>query len=340
MKILEVDLPKKVVIGDEALSKLGDVCRELDLKGSVKIFTDKSIMDAYGKNVIELLQSYDYKVNTIIIPKKIRMEELELNGCDFTMGLGGGRSIDAAKMAAKKSNVPFISVPTAISHDGIASNRAVIDVYSMPAVDPTAVVIDMQVILKSPYRLIASGCGDAIAKFTAVADWELSHTRTGEYISEYAAAINKTSAELILNSATSIRNMEKKGIRNLVEALVFSGISMSIAGSSRPASGSEHLFSHALKEIYPQRTSLHGEECGLGTILCSYFHEMDWERIVKALNVMGCPTNNEKIKIPKETIIDALYRAKSLRKDRYTILNYKDVDKVKAKEAARDTGVI
>lgn len=340
MKLLEVDLPKKVAIGPNALENLGNICKEMDLKGSVTIYTDNFIMGTYGNKVLEILKSHDFDVKMKIIPKRININELVLNGCDFTIGLGGGRSIDTAKMAAKKSNVPFISVPTAISHDGIASDRAVIDVYSIPAVTPTAIVIDTDIIQKSPYRLIASGCGDAIAKFTAVADWELSHRNTGEYISEYAAAINKTSAELILNSAASIRAMERKGIRNLIEALVFSGISMSIAGSSRPASGSEHLFSHALKKIYPEKTSLHGEECGMGTILCSYLHGMDWERIFKALNVIGSPTNDEKIKIPKEIIVKALFEAKTIRNDRYTVLNYKDLDLIKAREAARETGVI
>ncbi len=115
---------------------------------------------------------------------------------------------------------------------------------------------------------------------------------------------------------------------------------MAIAGSSRPASGSEHMFSHALKEFYPQKTSLHGEECAVGSILCSYLHNMDWPRIVEALKVVGAPTNNEELKIPREIIIKALSEAKNIRKDRYTILDYKDIDEKKAEIAAKETGVI
>ncbi|NIO45171.1 MAG: iron-containing alcohol dehydrogenase, partial [Candidatus Aenigmarchaeota archaeon] len=253
---------------------------------------------------------------------------------------GGGRIVDAAKMAAKKSNIPFISVPTAISHDGIASNRAVLEIYSAPAVMPTGILVDSDIIIKSPYRLTAAGFGDMVSKLTAVEDWELSNDEIGEYISEYAATINRTAADLVIRSAKSIKNLEKKGLENLIEALVFSGIAMAIAGSSRPASGSEHMFSHALKELYPKKTSLHGEECAVGSILCSYLHNMDWPRIVEALKVVGAPTNNEELKIPREIIIKALSEAKNIRKDRYTILDYKDIDEKKAEIAAKETGVI
>lgn len=341
MELLEVKLPKKIVIGTKALEKIGSLCKEIDLKGSATVFTDSTIMNIAGKKVLEILESYDYKTNFEIISGKIDIDQIKLKNSNFTVGVGGGKIIDIAKMVAKRNNIPFISIPTAISHDGIASDRAVIDdTYSIQAVMPTVIVIDTDIIVKSPYRLTASGCGDVIAKLTAVEDWKLSHEKTGEYISEYAATINRTSADLIIESAKSIRNLEDKGLRNLIEALVFSGISMSIAGSSRPASGSEHLFSHALKILYPNKTSLHGEECGVGTILCSYFHDLYWQRIVKALEVIGAPTNNEELKIPEEIIIKALVEAKNVRKDRYTILNFKNVDEKKAKEAAKETGVI
>ncbi len=340
MKLLEVNLPKSVVIGKEALEKTGDVCRNLDLKSNVTVFVDPNVMETAGNKVVDTLEGCGYKVSLVYLPKKIGVKDLAGINSDFIVGVGGGRTIDVAKMAAKVNCKPFISVPTAMSHDGISSNRAVLDVYSVPAVMPDAIIIDTGVIAKSPYRLTASGCGDVIAKLTAVEDWKLSHEQTGEYISEYAAAINKTSAELILKSAESIRRLETRGLRNLIEALVFSGVSMSIAGSSRPSSGSEHLFSHALKVIYPNKTSLHGEECGVGAILCSYLHGMDWQTIASSLKVIGAPTNSKELKVPKETIVKALVKARNLRKDRYTILNYKKIDYKTAKKASKETGVV
>jgi len=340
MELLEIDLPKKIIIGGKALEKVGDVCRQIGLKDSATLFTDSNVVNIVGKKVLEILENDGYKVELRIIPERFEKDLMSLKNNGFTVGVGGGRSIDIAKMAAKTNNIPFISIPTAISHDGIASNRAVIETYSIPAVIPTAIIIDTDIVMKSPYRLTAAGCGDMIAKLTAVADWELSNKRTGEYISEYVAEANKASANLIIKSAESIRKLETKGLRSLIESLVFSGISMSIAGSSRPASGSEHLFSHALKLMYPDKTSLHGEECGLGTILCSYFHEMDWQRIVNALKTIGAPTNSQELGIPDEFIVKALSKAKDVRKDRYTILNYKAVDEKKAEEAAKETGII
>lgn len=341
MKLLEVELPKNIMIGDGALDKIGDFCKNLGLKGTASIFTGSNVIKIIGRRVLDILESHDYALDVIILPKKVEMSHLSnMKNSDFTIGVGGGRIIDAAKMVAKTKGIPFISVPTALSHDGIASNRAVIDTYSVTAVMPTGILIDTDVIKNSPYRLTASGCADVISKLTAVADWELAHKERGEYISEYAATINRKSAELIMSRAKSIRELEKKSLRNLIEALVFSGISMSIAGSSRPASGSEHLFSHALKGIYPEKTSLHGEECGVGTILCSYLHNMNWQKVVRTLEIIGAPVNSEQLKIPDKIIIKALSEAKALRSDRYTILNHKDIDETKALKAARETQVI
>lgn len=337
MKLLDVELPERVLIGKNALNKIGYLCKDLGLKGPATIFTGKNVMEIAAKKVSEILESYDFKTCFRIIGGYEKNKKL--NG--FTIGVGGGKAIDAAKIAAKQNKIPFVSIPTAISHDGIASNRAVVNgTYSIPAVTPRGIVIDTDIIQKSPYRLTASGCGDAIAKLTAVEDWELASREKGEYISEYAANINKTSAELIIESARSIRNLESKGLRNLIEALVFSGVSMSIAGSSRPASGSEHLFSHALGILCPSKTSLHGEECGVGTILCSYLHGMDWETIVKALKTIGAPINNEELGISKELVIKALSEAKNIRNDRFTVLNYRNIDAKKAEKAAKETGVI
>ncbi len=341
MELLEVGLPKKVMIGNGALDKIGDFCRDLGLKGTASFFTGPSVIKIIGRRALDILESYDYTLNVNILPKKIEMGHIaNMKNSDFTIGVGGGRIIDAAKMVAKTKGIPFISVPTAVSHDGIASDRAVIDTYSVTAVMPTGIVIDTDVIKNSPYRLTASGCADVISKLTAVADWELAHKEKGEYISEYAATINRKSAELIMSRAKSIRKLEKKSLRNLIEALVFSGISMSIAGSSRPASGSEHLFSHALKKIYPEKTSLHGEECGVGTILCSYLHNMNWQKVVRALDLIGSPVNSKQLKIPEKILVKALSEAKSIRSDRYTILNHKEIDKKKALKAARETDVI
>lgn len=341
MDILEVKLPKNITIGSGALGEVGKICSELGLGVSATVFTGPETMNIAGRKVVDILRECDYSTSCIQLPKRTEMKDLKEVESGFIVGVGGGRIIDFAKMTAKVSRRPFVSFPTAISHDGIASNRAVVgDTYSVPAVMPDAIIIDTDIIAKSPYRLTASGCGDVLAKLTAVEDWRLSHKVTGEYFSDYSAAINETSAETVMGCAVSIRRLEDEGIRNLIEALVFSGISMAIAGSSRPSSGSEHLFSHALKLLYPQKTSLHGEECAVGAILCACLQGKDWQRIANAMKVIGLPTTASELGIPKDVIINAILKAKEVRNDRYTILNHKNVNMETARAVAEETGVV
>ena len=131
--------------------------------------------------------------------------------------------------------------------------------------------------------------------------------------------------------------MPKK--KQVVKALISSGMAISIAASSRPASGSEHKFSHALDMVAP-KPALHGEQCGVGTIMMMYLHGGNWESIRDALKIVKAPTTAEELGIEPEYIIEALKIAHTIRKDRYTILGDRGLTDEAARKLASNTGVI
>ena len=114
---------------------------------------------------------------------------------------------------------------------------------------------------------------------------------------------------------------------------------MSIAGSSRPASGAEHKFSHALDQI-ADTPALHGAQCGIGTIMMMYLHGGDWEQVRKALKAVGAPTTAQQLNIPDEQIIQALVKAHEIKPERYTILGFKGLTEDAAGALAKTTMVI
>jgi glycerol-1-phosphate dehydrogenase [NAD(P)+] len=121
--------------------------------------------------------------------------------------------------------------------------------------------------------------------------------------------------------------------------MIISGISMSVAGSSRPTSGSEHMFSHALDAITHGR-GLHGEQCGVGALMMMYLHGGDWHRIKNALKTIGAPVTAAELGVSREDIISALVNAQSVRPERYTILGDRGLTPDAAEKIARVTGVI
>jgi len=236
-----------------------------------------------------------------------------------------------------------MSIPTAASHDGIASPLVSIKglnkPYSVMAQSPMAIIVDTSIIIQAPYRFTASGCGDIMAKFTAVRDWELAHNDKDEYYGEYAASLSLMSSKLVLENSSVIKPGAEEGLRLLLEALISCGVAMSIAGSSRPCSGSEHLFSHALDLVAP-KPALHGEQCGVGTIMMAYLHKMDWKRIRETLHAIGAPVTAEELNVESEFIVQALVQACEIRPERYTILERKNINYDSAKKLAKTTGVI
>ncbi len=343
-----MQLPRIVLVEKGAIDKIGSVCTELKLNERALVISDPITYEIAGKEVVSLLQaSHELRShiidNATVREVKIVEQIIIKENIDFIIGVGGGKVIDVAKLASKQCHREFISVPTAASHDGIASSRASIKSesgsVSLEAHAPIAVIADIAIIRKSPYRLLASGCGDLISKYTAIKDWELAHKITGEEISEYAISLSNMTAKIIMKNSRKIKNRSDDSIKKVVTALISSGVAMSIAGSSRPGSGSEHKFSHALDMIAPS-PALHGEQCGVGAIMMMYLHEGNWEKIRKTLSTLGAPVNSKELGIREKYIVEALLKAREIRPHRYTILEHKPLDRESAITLAKNTEVI
>ena len=342
-----MELPRQIVVGDKNISDLGNFLNSLKKTknvsmitgGNVKKIVQKKIQASLSaskiKNTWYLAKTNDQKTIQDI-EKKVRQGKN-----DLVIGIGGGRSVDIAKLIGFDLNKPFVSVPTSASHDGIASPFVSVKgdkPHSLVATAPLGVFVDVDIMKKAPKKLLASGCGDLIAKITAVRDWQLGRDKTGEYYGKYSAELASMSAQfLIKNSA----RFSKKGlhVREIVEALISAGVASCIAGSSRPCSGAEHLFSHAVDKLQPE-AGLHGEKCGIGTILISKLQGQNWKQIVKTLKDVGAPTTAKEIGLKPQVLAEALTIAQSLRPERYTILSEIDMTEEKALSLAKSTKVL
>ncbi len=332
-----VELPIFVEIGKNVLNKVQVLIENLKVE-KIVMLCGKTSYKLAGKE-IELIvhPSEVYSLSNPRSEVSKLVAKLSYGDVDCILAVGGGRIIDSGKLLASELNVPLITVPTTASHDGIASpvasfrNEEVFSIFTKP---PSAVVADINVISLCPIRLIRAGFGDLISNITAVKDWKLAKDVEQIDYSEIAASIAYMPAEMLLEKTPEIEE--------LVRGLIMSGVAMSIAGSSRPASGAEHKFSHAI-DMLGIGNALHGEQVGIGTIIMEYFHEIayegDWFKVKESLSRFGCVVKLKDIGISKEDAIKALIKAKSIRPSRYTILDELNPDKNDFEKAIDVTGI-
>lgn len=250
-------------------------------------------------------------------------QQLRVGRFQAVAGIGGGRTIDVTKFAAHMAGIPMVAVTTSLGHDGIASPVSTLttdwgtDSYGV--VMPVAVVVDLDRVRNAPVSLSTAGIGDIVSDLSAVADWELAAADTGEQVDGLAAAMARTAAQAVLHQPGTARSDQFLTV--LAESLILSGMAMAVAGSSRPASGSDHEIMHAINELYPG-TASHGELAGVGALFCTHLRgESDqFELISACLGRHGLPRTHSDLGLSDSEFAKAVAYAPQTRPDRYTIL--------------------
>ena len=239
------------------------------------------------------------------------------------VGFGGGKALDVAKYVSFLTRVPYLAVPTSLSNDGFCSPQSSLTLEgkrkSLPSAMPFGVVIDTEICLAAPEILWLAGVGDLVAKLTAVTDWKLAFNAAGTFVDDFAALLSDATVFQFI--ARPQRDLE--GVRLLGTSLMLNGIAMEVCGSSRPASGSEHLISHALDSLAgPPR--MHGLQVGIATYLVSLLQGKNSELIADLFDKTGFWRAIAAQPFSRAAWLQAFRIAPSIKQDFYTVLSSRD----------------
>ncbi|MBR6572479.1 MAG: sn-glycerol-1-phosphate dehydrogenase [Clostridia bacterium] len=273
-----------VYIESGAINHLSEICEKYN---NILIVADENTFAAAGEKTLLALKNKKtervvFSGKEILVPNEAAIETVSenLKDAQIIVGIGSGVIQDLCKYVSFFHQIPYVIVATAPSMDGYASNGAAMITEGMkvtyPAGLPVAIIGDVDVLKNAPIEMIKAGYGDIIGKFSALNDWKLSHLINDEYFCDYIYNSTYEQIESTLNLAEGILARNEESIKTLMEGLIVIGIMMSFAGSSRPASGSEHHLSHYFEitgiingeEYFP-----HGIDVAYSTVITSEIRE-------------------------------------------------------------------
>jgi glycerol-1-phosphate dehydrogenase [NAD(P)+] len=307
-----------------ALDELVDgTCRLLVIHSGPRSAT------GYGRTIAEHAERRGHAIATCIVPDnteasvRLAIAAIDAVRPDYVVGVGGGRVVDVGKLAAARRGAQVVSVPTQLASDAICSPVGVIlrdngRQDSVGAQMPVAIVVDMDIVERAPEETWLAGLGDLVSNLSATRDWRLAHETHGEELDDFACLTSEAAALSVLDDGADLADDDYR--QKLIRGLILSGIAMEMAGSSRPASGSEHLISHALDEIL-EAPRAHGLQVAAGTIAACIIRGEDTGRLVVFYRQVGLPVGPTDLGISIDDFIAAVRRGPSTRPGRTTSLD-------------------
>ncbi len=273
---------KYVIIESGAASKLPDILKELNTKHPF-LLSGPATFKAAGENVTKTLESEEI-VYTSYTFSKSPVEPTEYTvgsalmhfdyDCDVIIGIGSGVINDTGKILARATGRPYVIVGTAPSMDGYASATSSMErdglKVSLDSKMPDAIIGDLDILVDAPVKMLQAGVGDMIAKYISLVEWKLAHIIVGEPYQSDVADLVESAVKKVVDAADGLMNCDPEALKNVMEGLIIAGMAMKTTGSSRPASGMEHYYSHIWDmrslAFEDARADLHGIQCGISTL--------------------------------------------------------------------------
>ncbi len=280
--------PGQVLYGEDAAERLPAICGALTGGGRAAVLMDVRTRAAAGDDVARELSAAGWEVTQVVVPdlpdgrspicddKTREAIEPQMASADVVVPVGSGVLSDLGKWIACDSGRPFASFATAASMNGYASSNISPTIRGVKGLlyghPPAAVLSSPAVLREAPVEMTGSGLGDVLAKSVSSADWYLNHLLFGDYYCGRAVALIEDIEPLYLEHPERLARREDEAVAALFWGLLLTGVAMTMAETSFPSSGGEHLTSHCLdmmSSVDGVPHDLHGRQVGVGTILAS-----------------------------------------------------------------------
>ena len=292
-----------LIIGAGALASVDATFEQCFGQQLAVVVADENTFSVAGQTVQEHLRAAGRaQVEPIVFPgsptlyadfENVLTLETRLRAHDaIPVVVGSGTLNDITKLAAHRAGRQYMCVGTAASMDGYTAFGAAItrdgfkQTMSCPA--PLAVLADLDVLVQAPSQMNATGYGDLLGKITAGADWILADALEIEPIDRRAWPLVQDSLRSWTAHPDRLHARDPRSIEHLLEGLIMAGVAMQISASSRPASGTEHRFSHLWEMQALGRGHVavpHGFKVGIGTIAAAALYERVLTRDLSNLDI-------------------------------------------------------